>query len=193
MNADKEILPSWHTKTELERTALSSLHGPPELKKQEKRKYLGVFRENVMIRLSMQQVKEPGVYPEVLQSLRDKRSAVLIANGMIDTAITKKYQALARKTGKSYKVVAGDEYDPDAGIVVASRDAVNREKVEPENRTLRLRRLGATDRLIQSAGKKVCRRCLQQILAADPTEQINYKTIGLIDRIAGDTCPAHES
>lgn len=192
MNFDDLPSKHWHKKSELEQTLLAGIHGAPELKADEKRKYLGIFREQVMAFLTEKQVKEPGIYTQVLQALQDSSANLLILNGTVGAIFTEKYKALAEKFKRPVKVVVGTEYSPDTGLVVASTSAVNFEKIEFEPRSARLGKLGLDEALINSAGKKICRDCLQKILSIAPSEQVNYHELGLLDRIMGDTCPAHE-
>jgi len=189
---EHQLHSSLSKKNELERALQFGLHGTPEIKSAEKKKFLGVFREQVMAVITQQQVKEPIIYTEVIRALKDVRSARLIINGSLEREVTRKYRDLAEKMAKPYKVV----YDPDtpresAALVVASDQAINLATIDAENRQEKLLRLGLPAPLIQSAGKKVCQECVKRIRAADPEELINYKTLAWTDAIMGEHCPAH--
>jgi uncharacterized protein YueI len=191
-DSGREALQAWTNKSELEKALTAGIHGAPEIKKDEKRHYLGVFREQVIAILSTKQIKEAVIYPEIAQALKDKRSAKLIINGSINNCFTKKYQLLSKKSNKPYTVVADPDYAENTGLVIASNEAVDIEHVDIEDREGRLRKLGTPETLIQSAGKKVCAECLQQILKIDPREKINYDELTWIERIMGEDCPAHD-
>jgi uncharacterized protein YueI len=191
-DSGREALQAWTNKSELEKALTAGIHGAPEIKKDEKRHYLGVFREQVIAILSTKQIKEAVIYPEIAQALKDKRSAKLIINGSINNCFTKKYQLLSQKLNKPYTVVADPDYAENTGLVIVSNEAVDIEHVDIEDREGRLRKLGTPETLIQSAGKKVCAECLQQILKIDPREKINYDELTWIERIMGEDCPAHD-
>lgn len=192
MDHRDESLHQWSDKSELERTLLVGVHGAPELKPDEKQKYLGAFREQVLVWLSDKQVKDPAVYPEIVQALKQPQAKTLIINGTLNSTFVKKYQTLALKLRKAYRIVSDAAYERSTGIVVVSDKAVHVDKAEVENRATRLRKLGVNEALIRAAGRKVCRECLNEVLSADPQEKINYKKLRFIDRITGGTCPAHD-
>lgn len=191
MNSNTNDLHSWNEKNELERTLLTGLHGTPSIKADEKRDYLGVFREQVMGILLTPQVKEPAIYPEVALLMKDKRATGMILNGNINPSLIKKYSDLAVAAVLPVKTVTGPEYNPATGLVIASNTAVNFENISIEPRLSRLRGLGLDDSLIQAAGKRICSTCIQKIKEKAPSEMINYKELRFIDRLAGDTCPVH--
>lgn len=68
----REAISAWLSKGEIEKALSIGLHGAPELRRDEKRHYLGEFRERVITLLSKKQVVEPGVYPEIVKALEDK-------------------------------------------------------------------------------------------------------------------------
>ena len=179
-------------KSELEKIVMAGLHGTPQIRPDEKRKYLGVFREQVLAVLSEGQVKEPAVYPEINRVLNDPRSSLLIINGRIGETFTKKYQLLASAAKKPVKVVSGNEVSGVFGLVVAGSEAVNRDQVEIEPRRNRLNKLGVREDIIHAAGKKICKKCMNELRSKAPDELINYQELSLLDRIMGDDCPAHQ-
>lgn len=184
-------LHNWHKKSEIERLIFSGLHGAPQLNAEEKRRYLGLNREQVMAFLYDHQVREPAVYTEVAGAIKDPRATIMVLNGGIDSIFTEKYKSLAADFHLHVMTVSGPEYSPTTGLVIASDSAVDCEIIECEPRAARLRSLGLSDALINCAGKKVCRKCLETIKSKAPAETINYKHISLIDRLTGESCPAH--
>jgi uncharacterized protein YueI len=189
---EREFLQVWHNKSELEQVLATGLHGPPEIKKDEKRQCLGVFREQVIALLKTKQIKEAAIYPEIGQALKDSRCSEMIINGGIDSCFIKKYQLLAKNMHKHYRIVSNPDYAEQTALVIVSAEAVDIKNIEIEDRDIRLRRLGASDALIQAAGKKVCEDCLTQIIAIDPAENINYDELTWLDSIAGEHCPVHD-
>lgn len=176
--------------SELEKILTYGLHGVPELKHGEKTHYLGEFRERVLLRLTNRQVAEPGLYPEVIEALKDPRSARMVINGHLSDRFEEKYHQLCRKLGKKYTVVHDPATKGDTGLVVVSDQAVDVESIDVIDRLARLQDLGLPDKLIQAAGQKICSKCLARLIKAAPGEGINYQEINLGDRLWGTRCPA---
>jgi uncharacterized protein YueI len=185
-----EAISTWLKKGDIEKALSIGLHGAPELRRDEKRRYLGEFRERVIILLSKKQVAEPGVYPEIVKALEDKRAAKMIISGEIDFHLSEKYQKLAEAMGKPVTTISDPEFRGDAGLVVAGDDAVDVKDISVQDRATRLKQLGVPPEVIESAGKKVCERCLEKILKADPDEKINYRKITPGEHFWGERCSA---
>jgi len=77
----REAIRSWAGQSELEKTLSAGLYGPPELGRDEKAHFLGQFKERVLKLLTQKQVMEPGVYPEIVDALKDNRTSKMILNG----------------------------------------------------------------------------------------------------------------
>lgn len=122
----------------------------------------------------------------------DKRAYKLLINGDIDLRFTDKYLKLAKEAGKNATVTIDPQYKGDTGLVVVSRDAVDNVDITVQDRETRLQELGIPKELINSAGKKVCQKCFNKIMNADPGESINYQTITLVDRFWGNHCTSCE-
>ena len=191
VDSNDNYLNNWHKKSEIERVLLSGLHGAPQLNAEDKQRYLGLNREQVMAFLFEHQVKEAAIYTEVDNAIKDPRAAIMVLNGRIGSTFTDKYKTLATAAELHVMTVFGPEYSPTTGLIVASDSAVDFEKIECGQRYSRLRSLGISDALIKSAGKKVCRKCYKVIKMKAPSETINYRQIRLIDRLTGESCPAH--
>lgn len=106
------------------------IHGRPELKPEERARYLGEFRERVLKLLRKRQVLDKKVYPEIEEALKDSRSVRLLLNGDLAYQHRAKYIEIARKYDKPYTVVNDPKLKGDAGLVVVSDDAVDVEKIE---------------------------------------------------------------
>jgi len=187
-DSDVNVKSSWADKSNLEKALLVGMHGPPELKREEKALFLGEFRERVIRSLTKDQVKDPGIYPEIVEALKDSRTVGMLISGDIDWHFSGKYQKLASEMGKKSSIMHDPELKGDIGLVVVSDVAEDVEDVMVENREARLKRLGLPLKLINSAGKKVCDRCYDKITGADPGEIINYGKLTLSDRFWGEKC-----
>lgn len=186
----KEAISSWVNRSELEKVLSIGLYGPPELKRDEKMHYLGDFKERVIKILTKKQVMEPGIYPEIVKALADERAVKMVINGEIPSSFTRKYEKLAKSMGKAVTSTCDPEFKGDTGLIVASNDAVEAKDITVRDRGTKLKNLGVPVSIINSAEKKLCDRCLREILDADPEESINYRKISSLDRFWGERCPA---
>ena len=184
-----ETLNEWERHNELEKTILTGIYGQPEIKREEKNRFLGEFRERVIKRLSKKQVVEPGIYSEITDALKDKNAKKLVIHGDILYSQARKYEKLAHQMQKDCSIIHEPGFKGDTGLVVVSGNAVDIENIDVEDRELRLKRLGVPGPLIHSAGRKVCKSCLDNILKADPGEASNYSLITFSDHLWGEHCP----
>ncbi len=188
----REQIGSWVNKDALEKALEMGMHGVPEIKHDEKMHYLGEFRERIIRLLTKKQVTEPGVYPEILESLKDQRAVRLVINGDINYRSVEKYRNLADKIGKACTVVRDPDMIGNTGLVVVSGDAVDIADIVVPDRKTKLVRLGVQTALANAAGEKVCDKCYRKIIGADPGEAINYRKLTLADRFWGGHCVACE-
>ncbi len=112
-------------RSELEEMIARGIQGDPELKKDERRKYLGEFRERVLKALTFEQIAEPGTYPEIREAMKDERAKKLIISQQADLNEAREYIQLARKRGLKFTVVDNPEYTGNIGLVVVSDKAVD--------------------------------------------------------------------
>lgn len=116
-------------KSELEKTAQYAATGVPELKPDEKRKWLGEFRERVILGLTIDQVYRDEHITYVKKALEDSMAHILILNQKIPMNIVTKYMKLAKDADCDFKTVSTNS-EKAMGLVVVSREAVERENVE---------------------------------------------------------------
>ena len=176
---------------ELEQTLMVGMHGIPEVKRDEKIYFLGEFKERIMKKLTINQVSETAIYPEVFQVLKNVKETKMIINGNFDNLFTKKYRELAIKANKPCMVRSDSAFKGDTGLLIVSDKAVSEEEINVEEREIRLSRLGIPLLLIQAAGEKICESCFEKITKADENELLNYDELTWMDRLGGDRCPAH--
>ena len=117
-------------KSRLEQALAIGLDTVPELKKEEKMLFLGEFRERVIRKLSIKQVANPLVVPEIEEALKDKRALKLLINGDLSIAFTEKYIRLAKKVGKSFTTIHNSELKGDTGLVVISDQAIDIQNID---------------------------------------------------------------
>ncbi|MTI93991.1 MAG: DUF1694 domain-containing protein [Firmicutes bacterium] len=176
------------SKDPLEQTLLVGMHGTPELKKEERRRFLGQFRERVIKALTFDQISEPGTYPEVEAAIADPAAAKLIISRRADIKAAAEYIRLARQHQLSFTTVDSSDLAGPVGLVVAAESAVDREQVLVPSRVERLEQLGLPRALIDAKGQPVCKKCIQLLREKAPEELSNYRTYNLLDKLSGKKC-----
>lgn len=184
---------SFADKDRVEQVLQVGIHGAPELGSEEKRQYLGEFRERVIRMLTMGQVKEPFIYTEIEKALQHPKASKLVLNGELGEEAAGKYRKLALRLGKLYTVRRDPGFEGEAGLVVVASDAVDAPNIGVESREERLKRKGLPEGLIEAAGKPICKACYQQVRELAPEEAGLYKVISPINRLFGEKCAAHEA
>ena len=186
----REQIGVWSSKDELQKSLAAGLHGAPELKRDEKLRYLGEFRERVIRQLTKKQVMEPGIYPEIVEALKDPRTDRLIICGTIEYDVADKYRDLADDLGKKCTVVRDPDMIGDTGLIVVSATAADVEDIDVPDRKQKLSQKGVAEGIINAAGEKLCDKCYAKIIAAEPGEVINYQKLSFSDRFWGGRCAA---
>lgn len=179
-------------KNELEQTVSAGIHGGFELKKGERRRFLGEFKERVIKALTFSQIIEPGVYPEILEAIKDSEAKKLIINRQSDMQAAKEYINLARKNGLSFKKVESDDFKGDIGLVVVSDKAVNSDEIRVVDKKEKFKELNLPVELLDKAGEKICAECYGEIADKAPEELINFEKMNWIDRLFQPSCFCQE-
>lgn len=105
------------------------IYGKKEINPDEKRKFLGTFRERVLIALTQSQVREHDIYQEVEDAIKKNKEAKLLLNGNMDYSHLSKYTKLCNQYGLDYTMVTNKEYDTDLGLVLAYEYAIDKEEI----------------------------------------------------------------
>ena len=186
----RDVARKQQKKSELEKTAEAGLNGGPQIKKQEKNKFLGEFKERVLIALTYEQVEEAGTYKQVLDAIRDDEAEQLIINRKVDIEKAKDYLKLADDNNLSFKKVAAANYNGDIALVVVSDHAVHYDNIFVKSRPEKFKEQGIPVALVDATGQKICEDCYNLIKEKAPEELENYRKISWFDRLLGIKCPA---
>ena len=116
-------------KSDVEDYLTQGIHGPKETNPDERRKFLGTLRERVEIALTQGQVMEASVYQEVEQAMKNYKETHLFLNGHLDYTFLSKYIKLANRSSISYTMVTNKEHNSDIGLVLAHKEAVDKETI----------------------------------------------------------------
>ncbi len=112
-------------KTRLEKKVMEGVYGEPELKKEEKNRFLGEFKERVIRCLNYDQVVEPGTYSEILQAIKHPQAEKLIIDRKVNLDRAHDYIELARQHNVSFKMIDSPDLKGDVALVVAGNEAVD--------------------------------------------------------------------
>ncbi|MFZ7102102.1 MAG: YueI family protein [Peptococcaceae bacterium] len=116
-------------KSELEKALARGIYGTPELKRAEKQKFLGTFRERVLKVLTKKQVIQRGTYKEILEALKDPRAGKLIITNDVQMSEAMEYILMAKHNQVEFTMVDGHDYQGDIGLVVAAGTAIDVEDI----------------------------------------------------------------
>jgi uncharacterized protein YueI len=105
------------------------MYGPKEIKPEEKRKFLGTYRERVVIALKIGQVAQKKIFPQVEQSMKEHPTAHLLLNGNIGYEQLSKYIKLANMFNMKHTIVTNKDHDTEIGLVLAMDDAIDKENI----------------------------------------------------------------
>ncbi|ABR46586.1 protein of unknown function DUF1694 [Alkaliphilus metalliredigens QYMF] len=171
-------------KSELDKTIEVGLHGTPEIKREEKKKWLGEFRERVVLGLTKEQAGMMEAERYVEEALRDPMGEMLILNYSLPMKVTSKYMRVAKDLNKEYRSVSTD-YPEAMGIVVASRNAIDRQAVMPEIQ-------GFPEKFKHLRHKELCGECYGELEQIAPDYVSQFKQINFFNKMIGIKCSACE-
>lgn len=174
--------------SKLEKTAREGAFGSVELKKGEKNRFLGEFKERVITYLTESQLKEKALYPEIKTALNQSEAAKLIIRGDIDKKYFSRYIKWARQAEVSFNRKNSPEFRGEVALAVAGKDAVSQQMGRIRDRKEKLQKKGVSDNIIKNAGSLLCQECWDELMGKAPEEEINYKKAGLIDKLLGTSC-----
>lgn len=136
------------------------IYGPKEIKPGERKEFLGTLRERVLIVLTKSQVFEKDLYPEIEKIMKQYPQANLLLNGQMDYQYLGKYIKLSIRYKIPYKIVLNKEYNSELGLVLAEKDAVDKEEiyVEKKMKVPQLQKKNSLKSTIIKSVKKLLRR-----------------------------------
>ncbi|WP_102349284.1 YueI family protein [Bacillus sp. Marseille-P3661] len=105
------------------------IHGPKEINKAERIRFLGTLRERVVVALKKSQVRESGVYQEVVDLMKQHPKAQLFLNGNMNYSFLKDYVKLATQYDIPYTLTTNLEDETDIGLVLAYDYAIDRDEI----------------------------------------------------------------
>ena len=156
----------------------------------EKSFFLGEYKERVIAGLTKLQIIEDDVYPEILESIKDRRAAILKMSREVSIKKLRPYIKEAEKVKLRYEIVDGISYSGDVGLIVASGEALDE---EPENIIIRdmdqdFIDAGLGEIFSKNRGKKIDAECYEKVVKKLPQYANQFKKLNIIDRLLGRKC-----
>ena len=115
-------------KSLLESVLSQAYHGVPELKIDEKRKYLGTFAERVISYLTVSELTKK-INPKIINAMHNEQAYVVLVKGNYIKRLGD-YIAYAQDNNLKFKVVSRPDSKSDIVLVVASKRALKKNKIE---------------------------------------------------------------
>lgn len=116
-------------KKDIEDYLQEGIYGAREIKPDEKRKYLGTYRERVILALTKSQVRGKKGLAELENSMVKFPNSRLLMNGNMSFHFFKPYRELASKNGIFYTSITNREAESDYGIILTEKTAIDVEDI----------------------------------------------------------------
>ncbi len=115
---------NWEDRSELERTVYTGAHGTPELRRQERRRHLGHFRERLLEAVTWKQLRSEHGQSRIRKALEDPRAVELVIHSHVRSQAMPLIKE-AQKQGVDFTVVDNPKYEGKIAVVVAAGEAVD--------------------------------------------------------------------
>lgn len=109
---------------DLGRTLSAGIHGTPELRPDEKRRYLGFFRERVIQAVTYDQIRTKEGLGVMLEALKDKRGIELVIHQDVRGAAMPLI-VQAKRQGLDFTIVSNPNFIGEVAVVLVAKDAVD--------------------------------------------------------------------
>lgn len=110
----------WSRKSDMERAIIAGLYGAPEVRKEERKHFLGELQERVLASATKAQVKGAAVIKQVTAAVKDPRAKALIVHGDIPFEDALKYVRLAQEHHVAFTKRSDPAFKGEIGLVVVS-------------------------------------------------------------------------
>lgn len=103
------------------------LYGSPQIKPEEKKKYLGTYRERVFLAVTLDEMMGKDTHSLVQTELKNNPGHQLLLNSKLDSTKQQSYMVLAKKMQTDFKIVNTEQEKPtsDIGLVYSTDCAVD--------------------------------------------------------------------
>lgn len=116
-------------KSKVDEILENGMYGPKEIKREERRKYLGTIRERIEGTLTTGQIYQKKGYKEVESWISDVKDGEMLLNGDLDYTFLSPYIQLAIQYHFPYTIVENQDKETNIGLVIAHFQAVDKEEI----------------------------------------------------------------
>ena len=103
------------------------IHGTPQLRRSERRRYLGFFRERVIQAVTFSQIRTREGIAAINQALEDKRARELVVHSNARARAMPSIM-MAQNRGIDFTITNDPEFMGEVAVIVVAPDAVDIEK-----------------------------------------------------------------
>lgn len=107
----------------------TGVYGSKEIKRAERKQYLGTIRERVLFALTKGQVMRKEGMEQLEKELQSKDADELLLNGEVSFRFLSDYKKLADRYNVEYTTVSNLEVETDLGMVLTAAHAVDKEEI----------------------------------------------------------------
>ncbi|QZY55529.1 DUF1694 domain-containing protein [Crassaminicella profunda] len=168
--------------SELEKYTEYGLSGTPEIKADEKKYWLGEFRERVIFALTFEQINRKEAVKVIEEKCKDERIDKLIVESSVLDTITEKFMDLAHKYDKDYKTIDMNGTNKEIALVLASNEAIDERQVLIKE----LPKL--PDEFYYAHSKKLCKKHMEELQKKSPMFMDEFEEMTLLDKMMGIKC-----
>ncbi|MEW9123144.1 MAG: YueI family protein [Thermotaleaceae bacterium] len=169
-------------KNELEKYIDFALGGAPEIKREEKRRWLGEFRERVIFALTYDQIQRKEAKKVVEEKIKDRDVKRIVLHMDISPEIAGIFMELAKNYDVDYRSIDSPELKGDIALLLASDDAVDREQVMMEDMPL------LPDKFYHAKSKKLCKNHMEELKEQAPLFVDDFEEVTFFDKMVGIKC-----
>jgi uncharacterized protein YueI len=165
----------------LKDTVKHAIFGVPELKPDEKRRYLGQFKENVIAVVKAEDAADIEI-PHFIRRLSKENNAdyVIISSDLGPTVYGKILEA-TKDTNTQIRYYQNDEARGDIKIVVTSREGNYNDQPLEFKKTM-------PQKFRQAHSNYLCSICYKELQETAPHMVDNFRLIGFVEKMAGIKC-----
>jgi uncharacterized protein YueI len=120
-------------KDELKNTIAAGIYGTPELKPDEKRRYLGSFRERVIQAVTFDQLRTKEGLKVMTQALKDRRAVELLIHQKARTTAMPLIVE-AQRCGLDFTIVSDPRFVGDIAVALVAAQAVDTAELYAETK-----------------------------------------------------------
>lgn len=157
----------------------------------EKSFYLGEYKENVVMALTIDQINSGLVYEEIMLEMKKPTTASVKFRRDIPLKNLKPYIREAEKLGIRYILEDALDFVGNIGLVVVSKEAFdnNNREIVVEDIAIKFEKAGLYPEYIKYFGKKLCAKHYDMVAHKMPEYLKKYEKLNFIDTLFGSNCP----